>query len=492
MSNRYQFVRYPGKPFPQTHPDRLATLGALYGMEPTDIFHARVLEIGCCDGGNLIPMAMSLPSSEFVGIDLTELDIVDARQTAAAIGLSNIQFHAMDLTELPGSLGKFDYIVAHGLYSWVPPEVREKLIAVIEASLTPHGIAYVSYNSQPGGHLRVMVREMMLFHLRGIEDRETKLIRAREFLGFMKISLDRSSLLGIVRRQVDLMLKQPDYGLFHDELSEHYQPVYLHQFLAHAERYRLKYLSESSYFVTRPEIIGSEAAEAFAKATAGFGNDPVPPAQYLDFVVCSHFHQTLLCRSETALDRPVRPERLKQFWFSSPSTVVPPGPGAEDAAESEAFVGPQGCRIATSSPFVRQLVHAIIDIYPRSVHYKDLESEERNQAELCGTLLALMNMGIIAAHLTSPEFSVTPGDRPVASPFARWQAARSRPLTDLRHCRVEIEDSLQSALVMLLDGTRNRVQLLAQLDPGLLPGDAKPALLEEALTTLARRCLLVS
>src|SRR5277367_3482122 len=103
MSNSsYELVRYVGYPFAQTHPDRLATMAALFGMTPVPIHRARVLEIGCCDGGNLIPMALTLPDSEFVGIDLTEIDIIRARETAAALNLTNVQFHALDLTTLPG------------------------------------------------------------------------------------------------------------------------------------------------------------------------------------------------------------------------------------------------------------------------------------------------------------------------------------------------------------------------------------------------------
>jgi SAM-dependent methyltransferase len=490
MQNHYQFVRYPGKPFPQTHPDRLATFGVLYGIEPTSIYRARVLEIGCCDGGNLIPMALSLPGSEFIGIDLTEPDITDAREAAAALGLANIQFHVMDLTELPGSLGQFDYVICHGLYSWIPLPVREKLLDVIAASLTPNGIAYVSYNALPGGHVRMMVRDMLLLHLRGVTDRDEKLVRAREFLQYLKSAMKRTVQESIVVKQVELTLAQADHGLFHDELAEHYNPVYFHEFVAHAARYGMQYLSEANYFATRPEVLGSDYAGHFVQATQGFGIDPIPPVQFLDFLHCSYFHQTLLCRSQIPLKRPVHPEQMKHFSFASPATAEPATEGGE------AFIGPQGSRIATSSPFARKLIHAIIDIYPRSVNYKDLPGAQTDEAELCGILLALMNMGIAAAHLHSPEFSLIAGDRPVAGPLARRQAANSQPLTDLRHCRADKGNALEMALLPLLDGTRTRAALLAELPSGLFPADETPESrliqLNEALDVLANRCLLLS
>ena len=67
----YDAVPYESKSFPQTHPDRLATLGRLFGMNPAPVTHSRVLELGCAGGGNLIPMAFHLPENDFLGIDLS-------------------------------------------------------------------------------------------------------------------------------------------------------------------------------------------------------------------------------------------------------------------------------------------------------------------------------------------------------------------------------------------------------------------------------------
>jgi SAM-dependent methyltransferase len=501
MSNLYEFVRYPGKPFPQTHPERLAAMAILHGMEPANIHAARVLEIGCCDGGNLIPVALSSPGSEFVGIDLTESDIFQARQTAADLALTNIQFHVMDLCDLPGPLGLFDYILVHGLYSWVPPAVREKLLAVIQASLTPNGVAFVSYNAQPGGHVRQMVREMLLFHVGDVREPAAKIARAREFIAFLGAALERGNQPAIFRKQIQLLMNQSDHSLFHDDLAEHYHPVYFHEFLAHAHRSGLQYLSESGYFVTRPENLGSEAGPAYAQIAASFEGNPIPTVQYMDFMRCSYFHQTLLCHSNVVLERDVRAERMKQFFFYSPAERVPPEPGADP--NEETFEGIQGSRITTSSPFVRALNHALIDAYPRALHYSELPGADVSEPagdvsekELCGTLLALLNMGIISHAMESPHFCVAAGERPLASPLARWQSAHNRPLTDLRRSQTGVATELQAALIPLLDGTRTRADLLGQLSPDLFRSCENPEsrldMLEEALTVIGHRCLLVS
>ncbi len=170
----YDQVLYSSHALPQTHPDHLATLAMLFGMRPAPAESCRVLELGCGNGANLIPMALTLPGSRFAGIDLAGVPIAAARELAGRLELGNIVFHQLDVTELSPGFGEFDYVIAHGLYSWAPPAVRDKLLAVCKANLAPHGVAYVSYNTYPGCHLRNMIREMLLYQTRDIADPELK------------------------------------------------------------------------------------------------------------------------------------------------------------------------------------------------------------------------------------------------------------------------------------------------------------------------------
>src|SRR5947209_3687226 len=181
--NAYDEIPYPGFALPQTHPDRLATLATLFGMRPAPIDRCRVLELGCGDGANLIPMALTLPGSTFVGIDLAARPIAKGEAMVAALGLHNIALHQQDILGISERIGTFDYIIAHGLYSWVPPPVRGKILAICAAHLRPDGIAYVSYNTYPGGRLREIAREMIAFHTRGVTDPRDRIARARAILG---------------------------------------------------------------------------------------------------------------------------------------------------------------------------------------------------------------------------------------------------------------------------------------------------------------------
>src|SRR5271154_2219077 len=184
--NVYDEVLYPATTFPQTHPNRLATAALLRGMQPAPIDGCRVLELGCGVGTNLIGMAFQLPTSEFIGLDLARRPIASGQSFIEEFGLANIALHSIDVREASSEqFGMFDFIIAHGLYSWVPQPVRERILAVCREMLRPQGVAYISYNAYPGNHLRDLVRGMMRFHTAGFEDPIAMVGQARGLLKFL-------------------------------------------------------------------------------------------------------------------------------------------------------------------------------------------------------------------------------------------------------------------------------------------------------------------
>ena len=177
--NAYDEVLYPGRPYSQTHPDRIAAVAALAGMETAPPACCRVLEVGCGDGANLIPMAYGLPGSEFVGFDLAARPVERARKVARTLGLTNLALDTLDLVDFPFAAGLFDYIIAHGVYSWIPAAARDRLLALVASHLTPHGVAYVSYNTYPGCDVRRIVWEMLRSHTDHIPDRRARIDQAK-------------------------------------------------------------------------------------------------------------------------------------------------------------------------------------------------------------------------------------------------------------------------------------------------------------------------
>jgi cyclopropane fatty-acyl-phospholipid synthase-like methyltransferase len=175
----YDEVPYESHPYPQTHPDRLATVAKLLGLNPAMPDKCRVLELGCAGGGNLIPMAYGLPESQFLGVDLSRVQIDQGLEMIKALGLKNIQLRHQSIVDIGPDIGKFDYIICHGVYSWVPTAVQDAILGVCYRHLLPRGIAYISYNTYPGWHMRGMIRHMVSYHARQFAEPAMRVKQAR-------------------------------------------------------------------------------------------------------------------------------------------------------------------------------------------------------------------------------------------------------------------------------------------------------------------------
>ena len=169
-NNQYDVVPYDSHPFSKTHPENLCTIARLFGLDAPDYHDARILELGCGQGGNLIPLAYNLPHSRCLGIDLSARQIAPGQQVIDALGLTNISLKQMSITDIGPDAGQFDYIVCHGVYSWVPTAVRDKILAVCRDHLVETGVAYISYNCLPGWNMIQSIRDMMLYHVADFKD----------------------------------------------------------------------------------------------------------------------------------------------------------------------------------------------------------------------------------------------------------------------------------------------------------------------------------
>lgn len=440
----YDLIPYPALPSQHTHADRLATVGKLFGMQPAPMENCRVLEIACSDGGNLIPMAYALPSSRFVGLDLAAGSIAAGQRAAADLGLDNLALHACDLREVGADWGEFDYIVAHGLYSWVPEEVRESLLAVCGERLASEGVAYISYNAYPGGHVRQMVREMVLFHTRHAETAQERMGQARQFLeNLLKVRGPSQPWLAVRDEEARLILDQEDASLYHDDLAEWNQCFYFHEFAAAAGRHGLQYLGEA------------ELHKMFdPKGTVGaFQGDLIDYEQYLDFMNPRRFRRTLLCRADRPLRRQISPEPMLGFLFSAPGRRL----------ENGQIEGARKVCIETSNEAVISVATALGEVYPLPAPFEKLVSYAGSAEVLSQMLYEMMLLGFVNLHVFDFPCQRTVTERPRASRLVRYQAPRSKAVASACHIATNLDD-VSRRLVELLDGTRSHDELAAALD----------------------------
>jgi methyltransferase-like protein/ubiquinone/menaquinone biosynthesis C-methylase UbiE len=509
----YDEFLYPNYCYPQTHPDHLASLGLLFGMKPAPVEHCRMLELACGDGTNLLPLAMNLSGSYFLGIDRAADPISRGHRFIAELELKNIELKQADILELPVRLGEFDFIAVHGLYSWVPPAVQQRILQICRASLAPHGIAYISYNVYPGCHLRQIIREVMQFHTRELTGATERVAQARAIIQWLAEASNETNAYKLLLRDLAKSLTTRDAGaIFHDDLAEFNTPVYFYQFITQAAQHGLKLLSEAEYFQNEANL-KPEIADQLDRI--GY-DDVISKEQYLDFIEGRSFRQTVLCHHEVNVDRRIHPEVLANFFIRGAVTAVTERPDLKSNAVEE-FRGPKGSLLATSLPLAKAAMVQVEKIYPRSTAFADLLYEARQLLSSSAThcdfndpdvqqfaevMMKAYGGGVIELHVHQPKFCWQASERPHASPLARLQNRDGPVLTSLLYNTVKFEDEASRKLLELLDGTRTR-EMIAEdfskaIEPGLPPGvdhselihDLLPQL-EEKLTDLARLGFLI-
>ena len=505
MQTAYDDLPYPGGPFAQTHPDHLATIATLFGMTPPTVERCRVLELGCGDGGNLIPIAFALPKSSFTGIDLSGSAIDRGQTLIEAVGLGNIRLQQLDVMDVTAQFGEFDYIIAHGLYSWVPPHVREQILNICRSHLAPNGIAFISYNTYPGGHLRDSLRSMMMFHTRNAGSARERITQARELLQFLvEAHPEPDAYSAFLRQELQRFLERLPEHFYHDELSEHNHRFYFHEFVKDVSRHGLQFLSESHLASMQ---VGGYPAPVIEKLRQFSQNEHLTKEQYLDFLNLRNFRQSLLCHSEASIDRTPNPQRVMHLLAASEAQPSSISLDVRSTA-AEQFNYPNGGNMSTNNPLAKAAMVHLGRIWPQAVAVSELLPIARSEAGrdspatsatidedsnwLSDMVLKMYAANFLELHMRAAPFVSKPSERPQASALARAQLGNGTRVTTLRHAVIEVEDETSRQLLSLLDGSRDRAELLTELRERLPLKDVTPEQLELNLNRLAQFALLVA
>jgi SAM-dependent methyltransferase len=454
VANAYDLVRYPNIPLSRTHPAALGVFAALFGRPFAPFAACRVLEIGCGEGVNLLNMALGAPASEFVGVDLAEQPIALARKAALAMGLANARFHVQDIVEMGGELGSFDYIIAHGVYAWVPPSVREALMRVAGALLRPEGVAFISYNAFPGAAIRQVLRDLLLGATQQIDDPSEKLRIARAVLAYqIENGAQAEPLQQAMVAAARKMLERPPEVLFHDELTECFAPQWLSDVVAAARAAGLDYLCDAQPALSAEALFPTQK---FAAARAFTDGDWARFEQIEDFSVMRAFRHSIFCRGGP-IDRRLEARRLRGLWASGQLQAVE---AKSEAADAFAFRAGASANITTNDANLARFLARVGAAFPSALAL----DEAADDPDLAVQILRLFVAKVLRLSAAAFSFTLTPGDRPMVSPLARFQAERGeKTLASLRHGSIEIEDSATRLFVALLDGTRTRDDLAREL-----------------------------
>ncbi len=475
----YDDVPYDSHSFPQSHPDQLAVLAKLFGMDPPPVEHCRVLEIGCASGGNLQGMAQNLPDSRFVGVDNSARQIEQGQMLIERLGVTNIELKHMDLADVGPEFGTFDYIVTHGVFSWVPARLRDKILQICKTNLAPNGVAYISYNTYPGWHIRGIVRDMMRFHGRQFRDAPTQVAQAKALVEFVANALpaENNPYIQLLKSELAFLSKADAFYLYHDHLEDENQPLYFHEFAQQLSAHGLQYLAESEFAT----MIASNFTPGIAETLNRLGaHDIVQMDQYMDFVRNRMFRQTLVCHNDVVLRRNLGPQDVRSFWFSSPAKPVRESVSLAMGIPEE-FALPNGVKATITGSVCKAAFVLLSRCWPSEIAFADLvrrvgslcEQETREthateavENQLGADLLTCLASGLIECRLRGLRVAHTVEKHPRATRLARLQASEGRSLTNLRGQNLQLDD-LGRLTLANLDGERDRTELVKALQESI-------------------------
>ena len=487
----YDQLPYDSYPYANSHPRNLAALAKLFGMAPADVRCCRVLEIGSAAGGNLIPMAESFPNSEFLGVDASARQIEQGQQVIDEVSLDNIELIHQDILDFDPNAGKFDFVICHGVYSWVPADVQQKILSVCRDHLSENGIAYVSYNTYPGWYLRQGVREMMHYHASGFDDTQSKIDQSRALVDFLASAVKPQSdaYEKLLHEELHILRSSEDSYIFHEHLEEHNEPVFFHQFVERANKMQLRFLCEAQF----SSMVANDYSEPTRKTLAKIAPNIIQMEQYLDFLRNRKFRQTLLCHRDITPDRSIKPERLHGLCVHSP--LARRGSNDSEHQESESqdagsvFDHASGQSLTVSNPIQKMAFQKLADAWPADVPIEELVDavcqdssglaaspeecspeecrreecrREECRRELQETFLELYSAGLVSLFAAASGCLATIADTPTVSPLARYQAARGNAITNRRHETVWV-DEFEREIIQRLDGATTIDDLTSQL-----------------------------
>lgn len=494
----YDELPYDSLPLPETQPDFLAAVARLHGFDAPDPARARILELGCASGGNLIPLAWRWPEARCVGVELSRVQAQAGADFIRQLGLSNVCVVHGDLAALPADLGEFDYITAHGVFSWVPPAVQDALLDLCRRHLSPHGVAYISFNVAAGW----AALEPLRAALRARTGAELAApARCREALQVLDELEAQWTDPALLKEIAYLRSAAPSY-LFHEYLAEFNAPLQFTAFTARLAAHDLRYVAEAGPRRAVVELDGARGLDAARMSKRWLDAEAA-----LDEALTTRFRRAVIARADApCVAHPAQADALSELAFYA--DLRSDEEIDLDQATEQCFVNPAGNTFPVALPTMKAAVMALSARYPAAIPYADLRAAadavmadyattaKADDGEFRATLFQLVIAHAVMPTLTAGSAAREPGSQPRANPLARLQArSPGWVVSGRRHVAIDL-DAAGRALLARLDGTRTFAELADAMHAWLsatgvdLPADRVRELTERQLWLFARQGLL--
>jgi SAM-dependent methyltransferase len=444
----YDLVPFRSTGVPGADCRRIEVIARLFGVPAAACAQARILELGCGTAANLIALAVEHPRTCFIGCDLSRNALASAQHLVDRLGLRNVELRHVDICDVDDGWGSFDYIVCHDVFSWVGPDVRQKILAIQQRNLASRGVGYVSFDALPGWQLHGIARDMMRYYAAGFSDPQQAVDHARAMLAMGAAVQDQNegAYAALLREEYFVLSRISDEQLYHLAFTEHHQPFYLHEFSKLISEAGLQFLGDSD-----PTRLFGPTGPAAVRAFL----DQLPRSdqqQYLDFLLNCACHGALVCHRDVQVRSRPDEEVLRDCWIS------------RTTAARDEWVAP--------SPLVEEALRCLEERRPEFVAFRDLmQSDSAPMSDFLDAYAA----GLIDVALAPRRCSGHISERPTVSPLVRLQAQDGATVTNQKCEAVRLTD-LTRHMVALLDGAHTVNDVVAsvghEIDAGRAGNDS--------------------
>lgn len=460
----YDELPYASVPHPQTQPSRLSAVATLHGLSAPLVESARVLELGCASGGNLIPLAARFPNARFLGIDLGQRHVADANVAIKALGLTNIEVRHADIADFCAG-GEIDYVICHGVFSWTPPAVQEAIFRLCSEAMAENALAFISFNVLPGWHLRNAVRDLCLRHVDPALAPLQRIAKVRALLNDIAgVSREGDAYGTLLRKEAKHLARRPASYIAGEFLAANNAPCHFRDFVARARHYGLDYISEADLDASTPAAMRGQLA-AGIEAYAG-GGDRIEREQWIDDFTGRTFRNALLARAGAA-QAVAAPSALRHLHVSTRLRLAP-----EQSLETGLiFTDSNNRHLHVTDDVAARALKELSTASPMTLRVPDLAARvETREDVLCERLMARARLGYVELSSVPLNMEAASRERPVVWEVARREAEVGQPwVTNRRHEPVAATP-IVCFVARLFDGTRDRKAVCAAVSAALSGG----------------------
>jgi methyltransferase-like protein len=452
----YEVIPYEGTLVPNTSPSHLALCSLWHKGPRPPLNHFRLTELGCGDASNLISLALAYPDSTFIGVDSSRQELALARNDVRNLGRAEI--------------APCDYLIAHGLYSWVAEDAREAILNCCSQSLTASGLAYISYNAQPGWATRRLVREALMrspsVRDAQIEQKATEAVQVAISLLEDMPSRDYAAAV-LLAKELERVRDSSLCYVYHEYLAEVNEGFWLRDFVEGSRRHGLEYVADAQFCRWEGNVSG-ELQAALARRSL----DGIEREETADLLGDRYFRASILCRANVKRAPTPQAEVLEEVHLAT-SLTAECGPLDLSDGVIENFVSNGGPQVTLSASVTKAAVVLLAAQWPRGMPLEWLCHNALKlltthgcsippavaRSQLANDAVTLFEAGQMEFRLREPVYnSHDTSDHPRVHALARFEAERRTTLTTPFHLPIVLEPQAL-CLVRALDGSRSRVDL---------------------------------